>query len=349
MLGAGAASAQQWPSKPVRIVTGFAAGGIGDLGARLLADHITRTTGQQAVVENRTGAAGTIGIDAVAKAAPDGYTLGLILNGNLVINPFVQKSMPFDALKDLIPVAAIGDAPQIIALSTEVPAKTFKEFQALAKAKPGTFTYGSAGLGSLPHLSMAEFAHQAGIDLVHVPYRGNAPATVDLLAGRIQPAVGVDRHVPCRDRCGQDPASCWPRRKTGCRICPDVPTSAEAGLPGYLMSVWIGVVAPAGTPQPVVERIHALTQDMMKEEAAQKAMAAAGLDLMPMSQPEFAGFVKDGVCALGEDREGCRRGEGVAAPHQFGSILAAFTASPIASTSLRKNAAVAAASRLSGM
>ena len=131
------AHAQDWPTKPVRIITGFAAGGIADLGARLLADHITRTTGQQAVVENRTGAAGTLGMDAVAKAAPDGYTLGLVLYGQLVINPFVQKQMPFDALKDLVPVAAIGDAPQMIAINAEVPAKTFKEFQALAKAKPG--------------------------------------------------------------------------------------------------------------------------------------------------------------------------------------------------------------------
>ena len=135
-LVAGQAQAQDWPSKPVRIVAGFAAGGIADLGARLLAEQITRSTGQQAVVENRTGAAGTLGMDVVAKAAPDGTTFGLVLNGNLVINPFVQKSMPFDAMKDLVPVAAIGDAPQMIAMSTEVPAKTFKEFQALAKAKP---------------------------------------------------------------------------------------------------------------------------------------------------------------------------------------------------------------------
>ena len=178
----GVAQAQDWPTKPVKIITGFAAGGIGDLGARLLADHITRTTGQQAVVENRTGAAGTLGMDAVAKAAPDGTTLGLALNGNLVINPFIQKQMPFDAMKDLVPVAAIGDAPQMIALSTEVQARTFKEFQAQAKEKPGTYTYGSAGVGSLPHLSMAEFARMAGLNLVHVPYRGNAPAMTDLLA-----------------------------------------------------------------------------------------------------------------------------------------------------------------------
>ena len=291
VLGQGPASAQDWPSKPVKIITGFAAGGIGDLGARLLADHITKATGQQAVVENRTGAAGTIGIDAVAKSPPDGHTLGLVLNGNLAINPFVQKSMPFDALRDLIPVAAIGDAPQMIAMTTELQAKTFKEFQALAKAKPKTYSYGSAGVGSLPHLSGAEFARLAGIEMVHVPYRGNAPAMVDLLAGRIHiisASIGTFR-------AGLDAGKLrilLTATKQRLPYSPDVPTAAEAGLPGYLMSVWIGVVAPAGTPAPVVARVHALTQGMMKDEAAQKAMAGAGLDLMPMSQPEFAAFVK---------------------------------------------------------
>jgi tripartite-type tricarboxylate transporter receptor subunit TctC len=291
LLTAGSAGAQDWPAKPVRIVTGFAAGGIGDLGARLLAETITRTSGQQAVVENRTGAAGTLGMDAVAKAPPDGYTLGLALNGNLVINPFIQKSMPFDPLKDLIPVAAIGDAPQMIAMSTVVPAHSFKEFQALAKAKPGTYTYGSAGVGSLPHLSAAEFARLAGIDLVHVPYRGNAPAMVDLLAGRIHlisASIGTFR-------AGLEAGKLrllLTATKQRLPYAPDTPTSAEVGLSGYLMSVWIGVVAPAGTPAPVVARIHAIVQDMLKHGPARTAMANAGLDLMTMSQPEFADFVK---------------------------------------------------------
>ena len=289
MFCAGAA-AQDYPSKPVRIITGFAAGGIGDLGARLLADTITKTTGQQAIVENRTGAAGTLGMDAVAKAAPDGYTIGLALNGNLVINPFVQKSMPFDALKDLIPVAAIGDAPQMVAMSTEVPATTFKGFQELARAKPKSLTYGSAGIGSLPHLSMAEFARLARVQLVHVPYRGNAPAMVDLLAGRIHlisASIGTFR-------AGLDAGKIRllvTATKNRLPYAPDTPTSKEVGIPDYLMSVWIGVVAPAGTPAPVVARIHALTQTMMKDPAAQKAMANAGLDLMRMSQADFAAFV----------------------------------------------------------
>jgi tripartite-type tricarboxylate transporter receptor subunit TctC len=289
--GAGAAAAQEWPAKPVRIVTGFAAGGIGDLGARLLAEHITRTTGQQAVVENRTGAAGTLGMDAVAKAAPDGTTIGLALNGNLVINPFIQKSMPFDPLKDLVPVAMIGDAPQMIALSTEVPAKTFKEFQALAKAKPGTFSYGSAGPGSLPHLSMAEFAHVAGLELVHVPYRGNAPAMTDLIAGRIQlVSSSIGQFRPALD--AGKIRLLLAATKNRLAYLPDVPTSAEAGLPGYLMSVWIAVVAPAGTPAPILDRIHETVGAMLKDETAKKSMTAAGLDPMAMSRAEFASFVK---------------------------------------------------------
>ncbi len=292
VIGSSAAPAQEYPAKPVRIITGFAAGGIGDLGARLLADFMTRTTGQQAVVENRTGAAGTIGMDVVAKAAPDGLTLGLALNGNLVINPFIQKQMPFDAQKDLLPVAAIGDAPQMIAINADVPAKTFREFQALAKAKPKSFAYGSAGPGSLPHLSADTFARMAGIELVHVPYRGNAPAMIDLIAGRIHlisSSIGAFRPAIEAGKI----RLLLTATKDRLPYLPDTPTSAEAGLPGYIMSVWIGVVAPVGTPQPIVERIHALVQGMLKDPAAQKSMAAAGLDLMTMSQGEFAAFVKD--------------------------------------------------------
>jgi tripartite-type tricarboxylate transporter receptor subunit TctC len=179
----------------------------------------------------------------------------------------------------------------MIAMSAEVPAKTFKEFQALAKAKPGTFTYGSAGVGSLPHLSAAEFARMAGLSLVHVPYRGNAPAMVDLLAGRIHlisASIGTFRAGIEAGKLRILLAA----TKDRLPYAPDTPTAAEAGLPGYLMSVWIGVVAPAGMPEPVLDRIHALTQDMLKDPAAQKAMAGAGLDVTAMSRPEFAAFVK---------------------------------------------------------
>jgi tripartite-type tricarboxylate transporter receptor subunit TctC len=208
-----------------------------------------------------------------------------------VINPFVQKQMPFDALKDLVPVAALGDAPQMIALNAEVPANTLKEFIALAKAKPGTLHYGSAGPGSLPHLSAAEFSRMAGIELVHVPYRGNAPATTDLLAGRIQVLSSSIGGLRAGLEAGKI-RLLLTATKERLPYLPEVPTSAEAGLPGYLMSVWAGVVAPAGTPQPVIDRIHALVAGMLKDEATQRRMAAAGLDVMPMSQGAFAAFVR---------------------------------------------------------
>ncbi len=294
-LGAGAAPAQDfkdYPNKPIRFIVGFAAGGIADLGARLLGDHVTRETGQPVIVENRTAAAGTVAALAVAKAPPDGYTFGLVLSGQLVINPFVQKQMPFDALADLVPVAALGEAPQMIAVNAEVPAKTLREFVALAKAKPGSLNYGSAGHGSLPHLSAAEFVRQAGIDLVHVPYKGNQPATLDLLVGRIQllsSSIGGLRP-------GLDAGKIrllLVATKNRLPYIADVPTAAEAGLPDYLMTVWIGVVAPTGTPKPIADRMHALVQGMLKDETMVKRMAGAAIDPMPMSQSAFARFVKD--------------------------------------------------------
>jgi tripartite-type tricarboxylate transporter receptor subunit TctC len=290
-LGAGGANAQQYPDKPIKIVVGFAAGGIADLGARLLADHISRATGQQAVVENRTGAAGSTGLASVAKADPDGYTLGFVLSGQLVINPFVQKQMAFDVQKDLVPVAWAGEAPQMVGMSTTVPAKSAKEFIALAKANPGKYSYGSAGPGSSPHLSADTFARMAGIKLVHVPYRGNAPAITDLMAGRVQIVSSSIGSFRAGIQAGKIRVLLTATKKRLPEL-PDVPTAAEAGVPGYVMSVWLGVVAPAGTPAPVVTRIHALVDGMLKDDTAKKRLASAGLDVTPMSQAAFAGFVK---------------------------------------------------------
>jgi tripartite-type tricarboxylate transporter receptor subunit TctC len=291
-LAFGSAQAQDYPAKqPIRIIVGFAPGGIADLGARLLADYITRETGQAVVVENRTAAAGTVAAQAVAKASPDGYTLGLVLSGQLVINPFVQKQMPLDVLTELVPVAAIGEAPQMIAINAEVPANTLAEFVRLARAKPGFYSYGSAGHGSLPHLSAAEFARQAGIELLHVPYRGNAPATADLLAGRIHllsSSIGGLRP-------GLDAGKIrllLVATKNRLPSIPDVPTSAEVGLPDYLMTVWLGLVAPAGTPTPILARLHGLVQGMLKDEGMAKRLADAAIEVMLMSQVDFALFVK---------------------------------------------------------
>jgi tripartite-type tricarboxylate transporter receptor subunit TctC len=291
-LGATAAAAQTYPSKPVHIVVGFAAGGLADQMGRLLGDYITRQTGQAAVVENRTGAAGTIGMDAVAKAEADGHTIGVVIDGQLIVNPFVQKSMPLDVLKDLTAVAAMVDAPQIIAMSTSVPAKDVKEFIALAKARPGTLNYGSAGHGSFPHLSAAEFARAAGIQMVHVPYRGNAPAITDLIAGRVQIVSSSIGSL----RAGIDASKVRilvSAAKRRLPYLPEVPAAPEVGLPSYIMSAWVGVIAPAATPKPVVEHIHALTAGMLKDAATEKILTRFNLAPIAMSQPEFAAFVKD--------------------------------------------------------
>ena len=291
-FGIVAAGAQDYPNKPIRLIVGFSAGGIADLGARLLADHITRETGQTAVVENRPAAAGTVATQAVAKAPADGYTLGVVLSGQLVINPFVQKAFPLDTLKDVLPVAAIGEAPQMIAINAGVPAKTLKEFVALAKAKPGAMSYASAGFGSLPHLSAAEFLRQAGINLVHVPYKGNQPATTDLLAGQVQLLSSSIGGLRAGIEAGKIRLLLVAAKKRLPYI-PDVPTSAEAGIPDYLMTVWLGVVAPAGTPQPIVDRVHGFVQGMLKDPAMVKRMAGAAIEVMPMGQRDFVTFVKD--------------------------------------------------------
>jgi tripartite-type tricarboxylate transporter receptor subunit TctC len=291
-FGMSTAPAQDYPSKPVRVLVGFAAGGIADLAARLLGDHITRETGQPVVIENRSAAAGTVAVQAVAKAPPDGYTLGVVLSGQLVINPFVQKTFPLDALKDVLPVAAIGEAPQMIAINAGVPATTLKEFVALAKAKPGTMSYASAGFGSLPHLSAAEFLRQAGINLVHVPYKGNQPATTDLLAGQVQLLSSSIGGLRAGLEAGKIKLLLV-AAKNRLPYIPDVPTSAEAGIPDYLMTVWIGVVAPVGTPQPVADRVHGLVQGLLRDEIMVKRMAGAAIDVMPMSQPDFAAFVRE--------------------------------------------------------
>jgi tripartite-type tricarboxylate transporter receptor subunit TctC len=291
LAGAAPAPAQDYPAKPVRIVVGFAPGGLADMVARQFADFIARESGQTAVVENRTGAAGTIAADAVAKAAPDGYTLGVVIAGQLVVNPFAQKQMPFDVLKDLVPVAAIVDAPQLIAIHAGLPAKTAKEFIALAKSKPGVMSYGSAGRGSFPHLSAALFLRMAGIDMVHVPYRGNAPAITDLMGGQVQlVSSSIDSLRP-----GLDAGKIRvivAATKNRVSYLPDVPTSAEAGVPGYEMSAWLGVIAPAATPAPVVARIHALVGRMMKDEAVAKRLAASFLEPKIMSHAAFADYVK---------------------------------------------------------
>ena len=295
ICGATAAQAQDgvkgYPDKPIRLIVGFTAGGIADLGARLLGDHITRETGQAVVVENRSAAAGTVAVQAVAKAPPDGYTLGVVLSGQLVINPFVQKAFPLDALKDLLPVAAVGEAPQMIAINAGVPAKNVAEFIAHAKASPGKLSYGSPGNGSSPHLAGEMLNSQAGLTTKHIPSRGAAPALQDLLGGQIDFLL--------------DPGIALPQVQAGklrllavgglqrSPLYPDVPTLDESALKGFDADTLFGFYAPAATPRPVIERLNAEINKILATKPVAERIAALGGATVPMTPAQFEAKARD--------------------------------------------------------
>lgn len=284
------AQAQSYPNRVVRILVPASAGGATDIVARLAANYLSTKLNQQFVVENRPGAGGNIATEAVARAEPDGHTLGLLATGNVVINPFIYKSMQFDTKADLIPVAPIADAPQVLAINKDVPAKTLKELIAYAKGKPGALSYASAGAGTTMHLAGDQFARLAGIELVHVPYRGAVPAVTDVLAGNVHivsvsapPILGFVRSGQLRVL-----ASAAPHRL---KFFPDVPTSAEAGLPGYEMTTWFGLFAPKGTPEAIVKTLQEGLSEMMSDPVTLKRLEDSFLEPMRMTQPQFAAFV----------------------------------------------------------
>jgi tripartite-type tricarboxylate transporter receptor subunit TctC len=282
--------AEPYPARSVRVMVPASAGGVTDLVARIAAEYLSTRTNQRFVVENRTGAGGNLATDAVAKAEPDGYTFGIVASGNVVINPYIYEKMPFNAKTDLVPVASIAEAPQVIAINKDVPAKTLKDLIAIAKANPESIRYASAGIGSTMHLAGDQFARLAGVKLVHVPYRGAAPAVTDVISGVVQvipvsagPIMGFVRSGQLRVL-----AAASPHRL---KHFPDVPTSAEAGLPGYEMTTWFALVAPRGTPDVIVQTLHGLIQDMLADPASIKRLDESFLDRMPSTQPEFAAFV----------------------------------------------------------
>ncbi len=286
-----AARAQPYPSRVIRMIVPFPAGGIADLVARQVSLQIQNESGQSIVVDNRPGAGGNIGLDAVAKSTPDGYTIGLVAAGNLVINPFMYKSMPFNAFEDLTPVAPVAEAPQIVVIPSSLSAHTLQQFIDLARSKPGALHYGSGGAGTTNHLAGYLFAKTAGIEMVHVPYRGMAPATTDLLAGRIEMlSVGpapVIEHVNAGTL--RALAAAATSRIPG---LPNVPTAAEAGLAGFEIATWFGVVAPAKTPADIVQRLNGLIASISSDPAARKRLEILYLRPMSLSPEQFKQLVE---------------------------------------------------------
>lgn len=282
----GPALAQTYPSRPIRIIAPFPAGGLVDVLARAAGEELTKTLGQPIIIENKPGAGGNIGADVVAKAEPDGYTLLMTSPGIQSINQFVYKAMPFDPDTAFAPVSLIADMPMLAVMHPKLGVKTLPDLIAIARAKPGKLTFGSAGVGTTGHLGQALLAHVAKIDLVHVPYRGAAPSVTDLIAGQIDGVVDNPPTVMPHIRAGTLVALAVAARER-LTVLPEIPASAEAGLPGWEASSWFGLVAPAGTPRGIVERLHEHLARAVRQPAMQRFTLEAGARIFASTPQEF--------------------------------------------------------------
>jgi len=285
------ASAQTWPARPLRFVVPFAAGaGILDIMARIVGQHLGEATGQQVVVDNRPGAGGNVGADIVVKAAPDGYTM-LMGNTAVLVAPYLVAHMTFDPLVDLVPVTQVNYAPLMLVVHPSLPVTSVKEFIAYAKEKKGALNYGSGGVGATPFLAVELLKSLVGIDAVHVPYKGGAPALADLMAGQISFMIeNVPGTLPyVKDGKLRALAITSARRLP---LVPDLPTMQEAGVPGYEMVGWNGIFVPKNTPADIAAKLNAVLAKLLNSDAVKKQMAALGAEPVGNPQPEFAAFVK---------------------------------------------------------
>jgi tripartite-type tricarboxylate transporter receptor subunit TctC len=287
-LLAAPACAQDWPSKPLRLVVPYPPGGSTDITARVVAENLRPLLGQPVVIDNRPGAAGNIGAEAIAKSAPDGYTL-LMATSTHATNPSLYKSLPYDFVQDLAPISQVAFIPNLLVVNSSVPAANLAEFIAYVKSGRSAINYGSAGNGSSQHLSGALFNSMVAGNMVHVPYKGGAPATADLLAGQIQaifaPLVEVLSHV----KAGKLAALGITTRKRS-PLLPDVPSISEA-LPGYEVALWNGILAPAKTPADVVNRLNDAIVKVMQQPDIKVRLAEQGSEPVGSSPAEFRQFI----------------------------------------------------------
>ncbi len=288
--GAQSQITQAYPSKPVRIVAPFPPGGVADVLARAIQPGLQEALGQQVIIDNKPGAGGNIGAEIVAKADPDGYTLLLASAGILTINEFLYSKMPFDTATAFAPITVVGDMPNIVVVSPKTGITTLKELIDRAKDQPGKLNFGSAGNGTTTHLAIVLLEQAAGIRLAHVPYKGAAPAVQDLVAGQIDGLVDNPPLVLGHIKSGTIKALAWaaPQRMA---ILPDVPTAAEAGLPGFEASSWFALVAPAGTPKEIVARLNAETAKILRDPKMVEQFANRGVRLVGDSVEAFTAFI----------------------------------------------------------
>ena len=288
------AFADDYPSRPIRLIVPYAPGGGADSVARIVAKRVSESIGQPIVIENRGGAGSIVGTDMVAKAAPDGYTLLLGQSGPISINPAVYKTLPYDPVKDFAPITMTTAYPYILVVNSELPAKTLQEFVALAKSKPGAMNYGSTGVGAANHLVAELFNSKAGLQMTHVPYRGTALAVGDLLGGQLSVVFG-------------DPISVLPHIRSGklralavtslerSPVAPEVPTVAESGYPGFEALAWHGILAPAKTPPEIVKKLNAEIVKALADPETNKLLTNQAMQTVGNTPEAFAAFIQKDI------------------------------------------------------
>lgn len=289
LAGAGSAQAQNWPNKPIRMVVPYTAGGYTDLMARLVSEKMSTALGQTIVIENKPGANAVIGTDAVAKAAPDGYTFGTVIAAHSV-NPSLNPKLPYDTMKDFTYVSLTSVAPLILIATPSLPAKDMKEFIALAKSKPGQLNFASSGIGSAAHLTMEMLKSREGLNLQHIPYKGTAGALQDTVGGQINVMFDVIGPLMSQVKSGNAKAIAV-AAKARVPAAGDVPTMTEAGVADFTSGTWSGIIAPAGTPQEIVDRVAAEAKKALADPDLRKKLDDQGIVPMGTSPEEFKTFV----------------------------------------------------------
>lgn len=283
--------AQDWPAKGITLISPYAAGGFSDTRMRLIARKLSEKLGQPVVVENKSGAGGVIGTAVLAKAAPDGYTIGSGNLAPLAVNQFLMKKMPYDPAKDIAPVILVENSPLILSVANSLPVKNVADLIALAKKEPGKLTFGSSGIGGAHHLSGEMFGELAKIQIVHVPYKGGSPAATDLMAGHLSmmfemgyaalPSIKAGRVHPIAVSSA-----------TRLAILPEIPTMAESGVPGFESYNWQGIIVPAGTPAPIIAKLNKVMNEVMQDPEVQRAIVESGGQPGSGSAEDFGKFIQ---------------------------------------------------------
>lgn len=291
------AGAQPYPARTITVIVPFPAGGSADTLARILGARLSEKLGQPIVVDNKPGVGGNLGTDLVVKSAPDGYTL-LMTPSSIAIAPHLYSKLPFDPIKDLAPVTLIGNIPMAVVVSNNFPAKSIKELIAMAKEKPGTIDYASAGNGTTNHLAVEQFKQLTNIDLVHVPYRGNPLAVIDVIGGRVPVFFDFVLTALPHIRDGKVRALATTGLQRS-KVLPDVPTVNESGVPGFEAGTWFGIYAPAKTPKEIVEKINTQVLAALKDPGIQERLKALGVDIIAKGPVELGELTKADLAKWG--------------------------------------------------